>query len=115
MRNDLTKDEIKGLKKSVMLSLDEALKTHGGALFGMPTHPLHGLLKIAYPQHTRNMEDKITGAVDKLKGGFKGGHLTENYFKTKGGRQMIYFSDSSSEEDEPYIPVKRGRGRPRKC
>jgi len=50
--------------------------------------------------------------ADKIKAR-KGKGLFENYFKPKGHRQLIYFSDSSSDEDEPHLPVKRGRGRPR--
>ena len=75
------------------------------------------------PQTSRNIESGIGGfkknvmnlkaMADKLKAR-KGKGLVDNYFKPKGMRQLIYFSDSSSDEDEPHIPMKRGRGRP-KC
>lgn len=74
------------------------------------------------PQTSRNIESEIGGfkknvntlkkLADQIKAR-KGKGLIENYFKPKGHRQLIYFSDSSSDEDEPYVPVKRGRGRPR--
>ena len=74
------------------------------------------------PQLSRNIENGIGGftknvmnlksMADKLKGR-KGKGFSENFFKPKGHRQLIYFSDSSSDEDEPHLPVKRGRGRPR--
>jgi hypothetical protein len=75
------------------------------------------------PQTSRNIESGIGGfkknvmtlkaMADKIKAK-KGKGLVENYFKPKGHRQLIYFSDSSSDEDEPQLPIKRGRGRP-KC
>jgi hypothetical protein len=81
------------------------------------------------PQHTRNLNkaidktkqvvsnvkntvQEVRDATDKMRAA-KGMGFTENYFKPKGHRQLIYFSDSSSDEDEPHLPVKRGRGRPR--
>jgi hypothetical protein len=76
-----------------------------------------------YPQTARNAEDKIRKireADAKLRARneqmrqARGQGLLENYFKPKGSRQLIYFSDSSSDEDEPHLPVKRGRGRPKK-
>lgn len=76
-----------------------------------------------YPQTARNAEDKVRKirevdarlrARNEQIRQAKGQGLVENYFKPKGHRQLVYFSDSSSEEDEPHLPVKRGRGRPKK-
>jgi hypothetical protein len=89
----------------------------------MDTNDYKNMGSTLAPQTSRNIESGIGGfkknvmslkaMADKIKAR-KGKGFTDNYFKPKGHRQLIYFSDSSSDEDEPYIPVKRGRGRP-KC
>ena len=58
--------------------------------------------------------DKVNNHINDMNQGKKGTGMFANYFKPKGQRQLIFFSDSSSSDDEPQIPLKRGRGIP-KC
>ena len=83
-----------------------------------------------FPQTARNAEDsvhkirdmnaKLRASADRMKAA-QGKGFGTNYLKPKGMRQMIFFDSdsdsdtSSSDDDRLYLPVKRGRGRPRKC
>jgi len=141
--DSLTPSDKADLKKSIMLALDhkfkggsisdfpkdiqstvKAIVKHFGGRGIMETGTLDANdMKNLAPQTSRNIESGIggfkknvmtlKGMADKIKAR-KGKGLIENYFKPKGHRQLIYFSDSSSDEDEPHLPLKRGRGRP-KC
>ena len=138
----LTPRDKADLKRSIMLAIDhkfkggsisdfpkdiqstvKAIEKHFGGKGIMDTGTLDvNDMKNLAPQTSRNIESGIGGfkknvntlkkLADQIKAR-KGNGLIENYFKPKGHRQLIYFSDSSSDEDEPYIPVERGRGRPR--
>lgn len=101
-------------------------------------HDMNRIGSTLAPQTARNIESSIGGikkgvmsfkdTMNKLKAraeqikaqkAVQGKGFGTNYLKPKGMRQLIYFdsdSDTSSSDDEPlYLPVKRGRGRPRKC
>jgi len=135
---DLTPKDKSSLKKSIMIALDHNFKggsindipkdlhkiinkvnehieemKHGMGLFdkpiGLATNAINTLKK-AHSDVT-SMNEKINKRLESRK---KGTGMFENYFKPKGQRQLIFFSDSSSSDDEPYLPIKRGRGRP-KC
>ena len=139
--DQLTPSDKVDLKKSIMLAIDHKFK--GGSISDFPTD-IRDIVKAVsnhfvgkgfmddmnrvgstlFPQTARNAEDKIQKireadarlrARNEQMRQAKGQGIFENYFKPKGSRQLIYFSDSSSEEDEPHLPVKRGRGRPKKC
>ena len=141
--DSLTPSDKADLKKSIMMAIDHKFKggsisdfpkdiqstvnaviKHFGGKGIMETGTIDvNDMKNLAPQTSRNIESGIGGfkknvmtlknLADQIKA--KKGHgLVENYFKPKGHRQLIYFSDSSSDEEEPYVPVKRGRGRP-KC
>ena len=134
----LTPSDKSDLKKSIMLALEH--KFSGGSINDIPKdlHKIinkvndhieemkHGMglfdkpiglatnafntLKKAHSDVT-SMNEKINKRLESRK---KGTGMFENYFKPKGQRQLIFFSDSSSSDDEPQLPIKRGRGRP-KC
>jgi hypothetical protein len=89
-----TKDKA-DLKKSIMLAIEHKFK--GGSIEDIPKD-LHSVIK------------KIEEHIGEMKHGKRGTGMFENYFKPKGQRQLIFFSDSSSSDDEPRIPLKRGRG-----
>lgn len=97
--DSLTPSDKEDLKKSIMLAIDHKFK--GGGLNEIPKE-LHSII------------NKIDEHIGEMKHGKRGTGMFENYFKPKGMRQMIFFSDSSSSDEEPYLPIKRGRGRP-KC
>jgi len=134
---DLTPKDKASLKKSIMLALDHNFK--GGSINDIPKD-LHKIINkvndhIEEMKHGKGLFDKpiglATNAVNALKNAHsnvitmndkinktleskkKGTGMFVNYFKPKGPRQLIFF-DSSSSDDEPYLPIKRGRGRP-KC
>jgi len=136
---DLTPKDKSSLKKSIMIALDHNFK--GGSINDIPKD-LHKIINkvnehIEEMKHGMGLFDKpiglATNAVNALKNAHsnvisvkdqfnktleskkKGTGMYNNYFKPKGQRQLIFFSDSSSSDDEPYLPIKRGRGRPRKC
>jgi len=107
----------------------------------LDAHDMNRIGSTLAPQTARNIESSVGGikkgvmnfrdAMDKLRARADlikarntsqgKGVLGRNYLKPKGTRQLIYFdsdsdSDTSSSDDEPlYLPIKRGRGRPRKC
>jgi len=68
-------------------------------------------------KQTGERVQKLKGIADEInkKKATEGSGIVHGYYKPNGTRQLIYFSDTSSDEDEPYLPIKRGRGRPRKC
>jgi hypothetical protein len=138
----LTPRDKADLKRSIMLAIDHkfkggsisdfpddikktAMAVHkyfeGKGLFDKPIdtgRQFVGALKTSHTNlmGTLNKAKKLADErkTHQLKNQTKGEGFGENYFKPKGMRQLIYFSDSSSDEDEPHLPVKRGRGRP-KC
>jgi len=132
--DQLTPRDKADLKKSIMLAIDHkfkggsisdfpdeirkvALATHkyfeGKGLFDKPIDMGRKFVGALKTSHTNLMGtlNKAKQVADERKA--RGQGLVENYFKPKGHRQLIYFSDSSSDEDEPHLPIKRGRGRPR--
>lgn len=117
---------ISDFPKEVRGVVNEVFKHMTGGGFFDDLNRVSGKLM---PQHTRNLNkavdktkqvvsnvkqnvQEVRDATDKMRAA-RGMGFVENYFKPKGHRQLIYFSDSSSDEDEPHVPVKRGRGRPR--
>jgi ribonuclease BN (tRNA processing enzyme) len=139
--NDLTPTDRKDVKKTLIAAIEHRIK--GGSISDFPLE-IQTLAKAIskhfvgkgfiddmnragstlFPQTARNAENsvhkirdfnnKLVAKTDEFKAR-QGKGLVENYFKPKGSRQLIYFSDSSSDDEEPHLPVKRGRGRPKKC
>jgi len=126
------------LKKSIMIAIDHKFK--GGSISDFPkdvkdvaTHVYKalggsGLIddfknSISRTQiAVRKAVDTSKMATDKIKANAATqGKGFRNVLIPKGMRKMIYFdsdtdSDTSSSDDDPlYLPIKRGRGRPRKC
>jgi len=108
----LTDKDKASLKKSIMIALEHKFK--GGSITDFPKDVV-GVVN-AIHKHFKGRADQI-----KAQKAAQGKEISTNYIKPKGTRQMIYFdsdsdSDTSSSDDEPlYLPIKQGRGRPRKC
>jgi len=108
----LTDKDKASLKKSIMIALEHKFK--GGSISDFPKD-IVGVVNSIH-KHFKGSADQI-----KAQPVAQGKVLVPNYIKPKGTRQMIYFdsdsdSDTSSSDDEPlYLPIKQGRGRPRKC
>jgi hypothetical protein len=107
----LTDKDKASLKKSIMIALEHKFK--GGSISDFPKD-IVGVVNSIH-KHFKGRADQI-----KAPKAAQGKELVPNYIKPKGTRQMIYFdsdsdSDTSSSDDDPYLPIKRGRGRPRKC
>jgi hypothetical protein len=132
--NGLTPKDKASLKKSIMIALEHKFK--GGSISDFPSDT-RDVVKEVYKffggkgfyneeqqkKHEENLRRYGKTAEEiynsprsiAIRQKAQGQGLFENYFKPKGSRQLIYFSDSSSDEEEPHLPVKRGRGRPKKC
>ena len=78
----------------------------GSGLFdkpiGLATNAVNALKNVH--SNVISLKDQFNKTLESKK---KGNGLVKNYFKPKGMRQLIYFSDSSSDEDEPHLPMKR--------
>jgi len=127
----LTDKDKASLKKSIMIALEHKFK--GGSISDFPkdivgvVNSIHKHFKGRGIEETGKLNahnmNKLKAIADQIKAqkAAQGKEVSTNYIKPKGTRQMIYFdsdsdSDTSSSDDEPlYLPIKRGRGRPRKC